>query len=129
MEHSNTETRRLRSWVHLPGPSGEYVGFGPDDHPLPDWAIEALADNPRVWRSDDNEPEVPQPTAPTMIGHEFEPGSLVSGPMTTTSGQRPSSPSPGASRRGPSGSPGTEAARGIAEAERRFGTPPPGDAA
>ncbi len=126
MEHHNTETRRLRTWVHLPGPSGEYVAFGPDDD-LPQWAADQLADNPRVWRSDDDDPEEPGTAAPSLIGHRFEPGSMVSGPMTTMSALPPSSTpmartatgSPGRTQQAP---PGAEP--GLAEARRRYGPPP-----
>jgi len=47
MEH-NTNTRRLRTWVHVArGDHGERVAFGPDDI-VPDWAAAQIT-NPRAW--------------------------------------------------------------------------------
>ena len=120
-----TEQRRLNSWVHVrrdaqdPG-----AWFGPDDH-LPEWAVEQLRDNPRVWATDEDEPT---PTAPSaqLMGHSFEPGELVSNPMTTTTGQLPPSSTPMSHPRSGSSrsSAPADADKGIAEARRRFGPPP-----
>ena len=121
-----TEQHRLNSWVHVrrsdqdPG-----AWFGPDDYPLPQWVIDQLADNPRVWRTDEDETQGP-PASPLM-GSTYEPGSMVSTPEVRV-GHQPSTASRPHRSAGSSAASAAGADRGLAEAERRFG-PPPSDAA
>ncbi len=124
-----TEQRKLRTYVHLPRtdvPNAEYVAFGPGDD-LPQWAVDQLGPNHPAWQTDDDE-QLEGPPPSTLMGSVYEPGSMISTPEVRVGHPPSAAPRPHRSSGSrPASTAGAD--RGLAEAERRFGPPPPDDAA